>query len=59
MIKPGGNSCLDIEIDLKTDHVEDQEDVEAALEVLLELIDRHVKRSQPNIKSPLEVNIGT
>lgn len=51
--------CLDIGVDLKTDHIEDEEDAEAAPKELLDLLDRHERRSQLNIVSPLKVNLGT
>lgn len=55
----GGNACLDIGFDLKTDHVQDEDNVEAAPKELIDLIDRHEKRFQSNIESPLEVNLWT
>lgn len=55
----GRNACLDIQVDLKTDQVEEEDDAEATPNELLNLIDRHERRSQPNIESLLEVNLGT
>lgn len=52
-------ACLDIEVELSTECAEDEDDVEVAPKELLDLIDRHERRSQQNIDSPLEVNLGT
>lgn len=46
-------------VDLKRDHVEGEDDAEADFEKLLGVINRHERRSQPNIKSPLEMNLET
>lgn len=50
--------CLNVGVDLKINHVEDEDDVKAAFTKLVDLIDRHKRRSQLNIVSPLEVNLG-
>lgn len=55
----GGNTCLDIGVNLKTDHVKDEGDAKAASVELLDLVDRHEKRSSPNIESPIKVNLRT
>lgn len=39
--------------------MEEEQDVKAAPKELIDLIDRHERRFQPNIKSPLEVNLRT
>lgn len=51
--KTGGNTWLDIEVDLNTDGVEDEDNVEAAPKELLNPVDKHEGRSQPHIDSPL------
>lgn len=51
-----GIACLDFEVNLKIDHIKDEDNVEATLK-LFNLIDRHERSSQHNIKSPLEVNL--
>lgn len=43
--KSGGNVCLVISVHLKTDHVEGKDDVEVALEALLDLVGKHERRS--------------
>lgn len=58
MTEVAGNMCLDVGVDLNIEHVEDADDVEAAPKDLLDLIDRHKRRYQPNIESPLEVNLN-
>lgn len=52
------NVCLDIRVNLKTDHIEGEDDAEVALKELLDIVDRHERRHQPNIDSPLKVNLG-
>lgn len=54
----GRNMCLDIRVDLNIYCSKDEVDVEASPEGLLDLVDRYKRRSQPNIKLPLEVNLG-
>lgn len=51
------NKCLDIEVALSTDCAEGEDDVETAPNELLDLIDKHERRSQLNIDLPLEVNL--
>lgn len=51
--------CLDIEGALETNHDEEENDVETTSKELLNLIDRHEKRSQSNIESPSKVDFGT
>lgn len=53
------DDCLDIGVDLRTDQVEDQDDAEPTTKELLDLFERHERRSLPNIESALEVNLGT
>lgn len=53
------NACFDVKVDLCADSVEDEDDVEGAPKEILDLVDRHERKSQPNIDSPLEVNLGT
>lgn len=53
-----GGVGLDIGVDLETDSKEDGNDAETTLKELLDLIDWHEKRSQSNIESPLEINLG-
>lgn len=59
MIELDGNACLHIEVHLKTDYVEDKDDAKTAPKDLLDLIDKYERRSQLNIKLPLEVNLGS
>lgn len=54
--KVGDKVCLDIGVDLKTNRVEDEDDVEAAFKELLEFICRHERRFELNIASLLETN---
>lgn len=53
----GGSACLDIAVNLKTYHIDAEDNAEAAPKELFDLIDRHERRSQLNIKSPLEINL--
>lgn len=59
MTGPGGNVCLNIRVDLKIFHAEDEDDGEATPKELLDLLDRKERRSHPNIASPLEVSLET
>lgn len=43
----GGNVCLNIDIDLRTNQVEDKDEAEATLKKLLNLIDRHHRSIKP------------
>lgn len=45
----GGSLCLDIRVDLKTDREEDENDAETMPEELLDLINKHERRSQPTL----------
>lgn len=45
MIEAGGNVCLNIAVDLKTDHVDDKDNVKAASKELLDLIAIYERRS--------------
>lgn len=53
----GRNVCLDTRVNLQTDQIEDKDDAEATPKELHKLVDRHERRSQPNVGSPLEVNL--
>lgn len=55
----GGNVCLNIVVDLETKHEEDEINAKTALKELIDLIDRHKRRSQPNSELPLEINLGS
>lgn len=57
-IEAGGNVCIDSGVNLKTDYEEDKNNVETAPKELLDLIDIHGRRSQPNTKSLLEIILG-
>lgn len=59
MIEVSWILCLDIGVDLKIVHVEDEDDAKAASKGLLNLIDKHERRSLPNTESPLQVHLGT
>lgn len=56
--KIGGNACLDIKVDPNANSVEGEDDVEDTAKEILDPVDRHERKSQPNIDSPVEVNLG-
>lgn len=56
MTEVGGNVWLDTGVHLDTVRMEEEDDIEATPKELFDLIDRHERRSQSNIKSSLEAN---
>lgn len=56
--KTSGNTCLDTGVHLSMDGAEGEDNVRATAKELFDLVDRHERRSQPNIGSPLEVYLG-
>lgn len=57
--KTEGNPFLDIEVDPSTNSGEGEDDVEDTPKEILDMVNRHERKSLPNIDSPLEVNLGT
>lgn len=52
------NACLDLGVDLTNDHVKDKDDAEVVAKELLDQVDGHERRSQPDIELSLEMNLG-
>lgn len=49
----------DIEVNLCTSSAEGEDDIKATPKEILNIVDRHERKSQPNVNSPLELNLGT